>query len=445
MNILQGIASIVLAVAACVSNVSAAPDPDFHIYLCIGQSNMEGNALIEPADRQEVPGRFLVMSTTDFSNQLRCKGKWYVAEPPLVREYTGLSPIDYFGRTMVANLPEHVRIGVIPVAVGGCKIEHLDKDFDPVELESEAEWFRNFMRAYDNYPYRRLIECAKIAQKEGVIKGILLHQGESNNGDMEWCKKVKKLYDNILSDLGLTPESVPLLAGEVVAPEQGGICGAMNTIIQTLPQTLSTAHVVSSADLAQKGDGLHFTSHAYRVLGCRYAVEMLATMGISDPFLAYNGEAGAVLSPEPGEGDYVFDLKDFSPALRATGSFELATREFLAGENGLGGWEYDVPVDLSGYKYLVAELEEEDNDNTELWVSDSKVIHEKSYEGKFAGKKLIVAELNGMMKNIDSGIVALDTSKVYRVCFCCRGVHPIRIKHVFATNSDPFGSSAGQS
>lgn len=189
MKILQVIASIIFGVGVCTSNVFGAPDPDFHIYLCIGQSNMEGNALIEPIDRQDVSDRFRVMATTEFSNPKRHLGEWYVAQPPLVREYTGLTPIDYFGRTMIANLPENVRIGVIPVAVGGCKIEHLAKDFNPAKLESEAEWFKNFMRAYDNYPYKRLIECAKKAQKEGVIKGILLHQGESTTETRNGVRK----------------------------------------------------------------------------------------------------------------------------------------------------------------------------------------------------------------------------------------------------------------
>lgn len=32
---------------------SAAPDPNFHIYLCFGQSNMEGNAAIEEEESRE--------------------------------------------------------------------------------------------------------------------------------------------------------------------------------------------------------------------------------------------------------------------------------------------------------------------------------------------------------------------------------------------------------
>lgn len=47
-------------------------------------------------------------------------------------------------------------------------------------------------------PYRRLKELAVEAQKAGVIKGILLHQGESNTGDKEWPQKVKRVYENLL-------------------------------------------------------------------------------------------------------------------------------------------------------------------------------------------------------------------------------------------------------
>ncbi|MDE7095940.1 MAG: glycoside hydrolase family 97 N-terminal domain-containing protein, partial [Muribaculaceae bacterium] len=218
------------------------------------------------------------------------------AVPPLVRENTGLTLMDYFGRTMVDNLPENITVGVVPVAVGGCKIEHLSKDYDPATVTSEADWFQGFMKAYDNKPYDRLLECAKKAQKDGVIKGILLHQGESNTGEKEWPEKVRKVYDNLLADLGLAPNSVPLIAGEAVSSEKGGVCGSMNPIINTLPDYLPVAHVVSSANLPQRGDGLHFTSYGYRELGSRYAKEMLSLMGIDDPKLNYSAEANFIPS-----------------------------------------------------------------------------------------------------------------------------------------------------
>ena len=112
-----------LTALACMLGLKAQePDPNFHIYLCFGQSNMEGNAQIEPIDRTDVPDRFRMMAAVDFNDPSRKMFEWYPAVPPLVRQYTGLTPVDWFGRTMVDNLLEEVRVGVIVVAIGGCKI-----------------------------------------------------------------------------------------------------------------------------------------------------------------------------------------------------------------------------------------------------------------------------------------------------------------------------------
>lgn len=437
MKLLKLLLFGLLAVSTNICSM-ATPDSHFYIYICLGQSNMEGNAAIQPIDCVNVPERFRMMATSDFKEPERKVGEWYAACPPLVRENTGLTPMDYFGRTMLDNLPDEISVGVVPVAVGGCRIEHLLKDYDPPSVSKEAEWFKGFMKAYGNHPYSRIIECAKKAQESGVIKGILLHQGESNNGDKEWCNKVKRLYDDILSDLGLEPGSVPLLAGEMVRTSEGGVCGDMNAIVATLPKTLATAHVVSSEGLAQKGDGLHFTAHAYRVLGCRYAVGMLSLLGIDNPYVAYSDRKPLEPATDPGDGDFVFSFNDFIPTIWADGTFDSSSKVFTAGEWGFGGWEFGNPIDLSGYRYLVAELDEEDKDNVELRVSDNADYFQKTYEGKFNGGKLIVAEINGMMKSLESGIVALDTSKVYRIGFWGHGRNPIRIKHVFATNRNPY-------
>ena len=97
---------------------------------------------------------------------------------------------------------------------------------------------KNIVKGYGGNPYQYLVEMAKVAQKDGVIKGILLHQGESNAGDKEWPKKVKGVYDNLIKDLNLKPEEVPLLAGELVHADQQGRCGAFNKIMAELPKTL---------------------------------------------------------------------------------------------------------------------------------------------------------------------------------------------------------------
>ena len=256
---------------------SFAQNKKFHIYLCIGQSNMEGHAKFEPQDTI-VNKRFQVLEAVDCDNLNRKKGQWYTAVPPLSRCKTGLTPADYFGREMIANLPEDVKVGVINVAVGGCKIELFDKDNYESYVSTSPDWLKSMVAQYDGNPYARLVEMAKIAQKDGVIKGILLHQGESNTNDTLWTKKVKVVYDNLLKDLNLKAESTPLLAGEVVHADQGGICASMNKIIATLPETIPNSHVISSSGCPDVADNLHFSAEGYRMLGKRYAAKMLEIM-----------------------------------------------------------------------------------------------------------------------------------------------------------------------
>lgn len=252
-------------------------DKNFYIFLCFGQSNMEGNARIEPQD-SVVNSRFQVMETMNCPNLGREKGKWYTAVPPLCRCRTGLTPADYFGRTLVENLPKNVRVGVINVAVGGCKIELFDKDHYQSYVSTAPQWMIGMINDYDGNPYQRLVDMAKLAQKDGVIKGILLHQGESNTGDSTWPQKVKLVYDNLLHDLDMKANSVPLLSGEVVNADQGGACASMNKIIATLPATILNSYVISSAGCPQKGDRLHFTADGYRELGKRYAEKMMTIL-----------------------------------------------------------------------------------------------------------------------------------------------------------------------
>lgn len=252
-------------------------DPNFHIYLCFGQSNMEGNAPVEPEDLENVPERMQLLAAVNFSNPARTQGQWYTAVPPLCRQGTGLTPADYFGRTLCEKLPDSIRIGIVHVAVGGAKIELYMEEYKDNYIAGEADWFRNFCAQYDNDPLARLIEMGKIAQQSGVIKGILLHQGCSNNGQADWAKKVKKVYTRICYQLGLNPEEVPLLAGETLYEDQKGACWLHNVnSLPLLPKEMPNAYVISAKDIPGNGrDPFHFSAAGYRELGRRYADQML--------------------------------------------------------------------------------------------------------------------------------------------------------------------------
>lgn len=265
-------------IALLTFSSSYAQDPDFHIYICFGQSNMEGSARIEAQDTTNVSPRFKVMQAVDCPEIHRTKGQWYTAEPPLTRCNTGLTPVDYFGRSLLAALPDKVMVGVVVVAVGGCKIELYDRDHAAAYTATAPDWMKGMIAQYQGNPYVQMVELARKAQTKGVIKGILLHQGESNTGDSTWVNKVNGVYQHLLKDLSLKEKDVPLLAGEVVHAEQNGKCASMNLIIDRLPQTIPTAHVISSRGCTVAADNLHFDAAGYRELGRRYATTMLSLL-----------------------------------------------------------------------------------------------------------------------------------------------------------------------
>ena len=258
-----------LAVTAATKAPAKDPDPEFYIFLCFGQSNMEGFPGVEKEDKT-VDERFQVLASVDSPKMDRHKDNWYPAVPPLCRPSTGLCPAwIIFGRTLVAGLPKKVKVGVVNVSVGGCKIESCSTSTDYKKHASTRllQWMTGIIKCdYDGNPYA-LVELGKFSpQKDGVIKGILLHQGESNTNDKEWPKKVKAIYYNLIHDLDLKPESVPLLVGELVNADQKGACASMNSIIAELPKTIPNAHVISSTGCKSRPDHLHFSAEGYREL-----------------------------------------------------------------------------------------------------------------------------------------------------------------------------------
>lgn len=255
-------------------------DPNFHIYLCFGQSNMEGNAQWEEVDN-EVDSRFQMLATTNFDTPKRTMGNWYTANCPIVSPMGKLGPTDYFGRTMVAAMPTNVKIGVVAVAMGGSPIEMFDKDkYEQKLKDNPTEWWAQLSKNYyGSNPYGRLIEMGKKAQESGVIKGILLHQGCSNCGNPEWPNMVKKIYNDMLADLNLNAEDVPLFVGETEYENMGGGCSSHNTVVAKIPSVIPTGHVVSAEGIPGNGtDAWHFSAAGYRTLGKRYAFEALKVM-----------------------------------------------------------------------------------------------------------------------------------------------------------------------
>ena len=307
-----------------ITDANAAPDPNFHIYIAYGQSNMEGNATnFTDKDKKEHP-RVKMFATTSCPRLNRpTVGEMYPAVPPMFKCDQGLSPADWFGRNMADSLP-NVTIGIIPVAQGGTSIRLFDPDDYKNYINSAADWLKNGVKAYgnDGNAMGRIIEVAKKAQEKGVIKGIIFHQGETDAGDGQWPSKVKKVYDNIIKDLGLEND-IPFLAGEVL---RSGVSKGANNNIAKLPQQSKNFYVVSSEGFNQAlGDGqnVHFTSQEYRDFGKRYAEKMIEVLGDN-------------LKPVAESSSSVAESSSSEEASSSSEATSSAVDESSSSENGMG-------------------------------------------------------------------------------------------------------------
>ena len=273
--------TLLLASLLCIpfAKMNAAVDPNFYIFLCFGQSNMEGNARPEAQDLVSPGPRFLMMPAVDDPQRGRKMGEWCEAVAPLCRPNTGLTPADWFGRTLINSLPKNAKVGIIHVAIGGIKIQGFLPDSIKNYVKTAPGWMKGMLAAYNNNPYERLVTLAKKAQKDGVIKGILMHQGESNTGDPKWAGMVNQVYERLLGDLKLKPEDVPLFAGNIVQADGKGVCIGCKKQIDELPKTIHTCQIISSDGCSNGPDRLHFDAAGYRELGCRYGEAVARFLG----------------------------------------------------------------------------------------------------------------------------------------------------------------------
>jgi len=367
-----------------VSTVAAGqPDPNFHIYLCFGQSNMEGNARVQQQDIEGVSERFQMLAAVDFPENEpapeprklpngmvfpvnarpevvtpKVMGEWYTAVPPICRPGTGLTPVDYFGRTLVENLPENIKVGVINVAIGGCDIDaFIPEKAEDYSLNRSPEWMKSMLAPYDNNPYQHLVKMAKIAQESGVIKGILIHQGCTNNGDPQWPANVKKVYDSLIKDLGLEGQAIPLLVGEVVNNDQGGVCAGHNDVIARVPSVIPNAHVISSSGCTTGFDQLHFDAEGYRELGRRYGQTMLRILGYPVKAAAqqYGGAPASTPYVYHANGNITFNY-EAPRAQKVELSSQFLKENAPMTKNSQGIWSVTVKpekADIYPYNFIV--------------------------------------------------------------------------------------------
>lgn len=239
-------------VAACVvmtALLAMAGDvktPDL-VFLCIGQSNMAGRALLKEGDDAEMEGVFL----------LNGESKWEPAKHPLNRYSTDrkdlkqqrFGPSGPFAQALRKAMPDKT-VGLIVNARGGTSIE---------------EWTKG-KKLYVNSVNRvRSLNGVKLA-------GILWVQGFNNADDTEYLGKLTHLVDDLRADLG-NPD-LPFIAGQVPLPAEKPV----NQAIAKLPAERRNTAMAGNEGY-QKFDAFHYDRDSYVRLGERMAAAYVKMVG----------------------------------------------------------------------------------------------------------------------------------------------------------------------
>jgi hypothetical protein len=229
---------------------------DFWIFIMAGQSNMAGRGLVEARDT--LPNS-RILTIDSCNNWIQAKEPLHFYEP----ERTGLDCGLSFGRTLLDSVPEEVTLGIIPCAVGGSSIYQWNLD----SARMEIKLLSNIKSRVDH------------ARQQGVIKGIIWHQGEaeSHPGTIGPYGEQLKILTSLFRDY-IGNDSLPIIMGELgpfmkhtMKPYSDSINREIHKYAQTDPYT----SVISTGDLTHKGDSLHFDDPSLRIMGERYAHSML--------------------------------------------------------------------------------------------------------------------------------------------------------------------------
>lgn len=235
-------------------------DTTLQVFLLAGQSNMAGRGTVDAQDRVVNP-RVLALNESM---------KWAPAVDPLHWDkpaLVGVGPGRAFGLALAARDP-NARIGLVPAAVGGSPIS----SWEPGARDP----------ATGTYPYDDALARIRIAMRDGKVRAILWHQGESDATPTQspvYEAKLRAVIARFRSDLG-EPE-LPFIIGQLGqfdgrpwTADVQRVDAAHRAIAASVPNVA----YVSSDGLRDKGDSLHFDAPSARTFGQRYAAAYLAML-----------------------------------------------------------------------------------------------------------------------------------------------------------------------
>jgi hypothetical protein len=279
--------SFAAALTASPIKATTAPDSNFHCYLLFGQSNMagggagvtlggSGSGTLIAADCDTSPRvKRLAFCNCNAGSGTACtqypqshtKDTWYTAYPPIHICDEGLSPGDWFAKTMLDSIRSDIKIGLIPCALSGQALNVFVKGGSNFNIPTWAH-----PTLGNSSPYAWMLARCKLAQQTGVIKGFLLHQGESGSGGESWVTMATKIFDTLKKDLGLD-NTLPVVVGEL---RQDNYASFNTQQVDKLASQYPNCGLASSAGLGvQSDDTWHFNAAGMREFGKRYAQALL--------------------------------------------------------------------------------------------------------------------------------------------------------------------------
>jgi beta-glucuronidase len=242
-----------LSAGAQRGDMAAAQQTDstggMDLYLLVGQSNMAGRAPVDAVSKEADPHIFMLDKE---NNWVPATDPMHFDKPAVVGVGPGLS----FAKQLLV-IGGHRTIGLIPCAVGG----------SPIRVWEPDSTYLNGLHPYDD-----AIRRAGTALQKGTLRGIIWHQGESDNNPAAaavYMEKLKALIERLRRDLG--QPDLPFVAGEI---GYFNTTTLINKVLDSLPDVVPNTAVVNAEGLTDKGDSVHFDTRSARELGRRYAQAM---------------------------------------------------------------------------------------------------------------------------------------------------------------------------
>jgi len=231
---------------------------NFYIYIMAGQSNMAGRGFVQPQDT--------ISSSRVFT--LNRNNEWVYAKEPL-HYYepmrTGLDCGLSFGKKLSGLYGKNISIGLVPCAIGGSSIEQWlgDSTYRGVAL------------------YSNFLMKVKIAMKDGTVKGLLWHQGETNASGANYKnykQKLESFFAKLRNDIGNA--ELPIYTGELSSflnRTTNPFADSVNKDLHDLSASMKNMYVIKTGDLTPKADTIHFDSRSLRIMGERFARAVIKT------------------------------------------------------------------------------------------------------------------------------------------------------------------------